>query len=282
MIESIFSINPTLAISFDLVSFIALVAIVLVGLPHGAFDGAVALALGYGKTLQSMFGFIVVYILIAALVVVFWVNFSDIALLLFLAISIWHFGIGDSLPGDLFQRAIQALGHGGLVVVGISVFHTTEVDLIFAHLVSSETEWLWQFIYAGAFILVIVLVAYLVLAWRKPELRVRFFELLGLGIVYYILPPLAAFALYFCVIHSARHLGYTWGRLRALSYPPSILILLAVSFTLVTWGVGIVIFWLMPTTEIIDGAILQIIFIGLAALTVPHMLLVDGLFRRSQ
>ena len=100
--------------------------------------------------------------------------------------------------------------------------------------------------------------------------------------MYYILPPLAAFALYFCVIHSARHLGYTWGRLRALAYPPSILILLAVSFTLVTWGVGIVIFWLMPTTEIIDGAILQIIFIGLAALTVPHMLLVDGLFRRSQ
>ena len=88
------------------------------------------------------------------------------------------------------------------------------------------------------------------------------------------------FALYFCGVHSVRHLRYSWLKLRARKYGVRTLVLLALSFTLASWGAGILIFWQMPTTEMLDGAILQIIFIGLAALTVPHMLLVDGMFRR--
>ena len=47
--------NPVGAVAsvlgFDLLSLIALAAIVIIGLPHGAFDGAVALALGYATEL---------------------------------------------------------------------------------------------------------------------------------------------------------------------------------------------------------------------------------------
>jgi Brp/Blh family beta-carotene 15,15'-monooxygenase len=263
------------------VSFIALAAIVLIGLPHGAFDGAVGLALGYGKNFKSMAAFILIYIGIAASVVVFWINFPNAALLLFLAISIWHFGIGDSQQGERLQRFVQALAHGGLVVIGISILHTSEVDLIFAQLVNGETEFLWRFINVGAVAFTLIWAAYLFLAWQKPKLRSRFAELIGLAVVYYVLPPLAAFSLYFCAVHSARHLRYTWGRLRLLSYSPRLLIPLALFFTFASWGAAILMFWLMPTTETIRGPILQIIFIGLAALTVPHMLLVDGLFRRA-
>ena len=111
------------ALGLDPMSMVALAAIVIIGLPHGAFDGAVALALGYGKTLRSMFRFIVAYIVIAACVVVFWMVFPTVALLLFLLISMVHFGLGDSQPGGWVQRSIQTLAHGGLVVIAISLFH---------------------------------------------------------------------------------------------------------------------------------------------------------------
>ena len=167
------------------------------------------------------------------------------------------------------------------MVIGISMLHRAEVELIFVHLIGSEMVLLWQFLYLAAFGLLIVLLAYFVLAWWRPPLRIRFAELVGLGLTFYFLPPLVGFTLYFCGVHSLRHLRYTWAELRARSYAPSTLVLLALFFTLVSWIAGILVFWQMPSVAIMDGAILRIIFIGLAALTVPHMLLVDGLFRRK-
>ena len=277
-------INPMAALTvveLDLRSLLALAAIVMIGLPHGAFDGAVALALGYGKSLKSMLGFILGYISIAASVVAFWIVFPDVALILFLTISIFHFGIGDAQSGDWLTRTTQILAHGGLVVVGISILHRTEVEPMFVHLIGSKTILLWQFLNIASFCLLVVLIAYFIQAFMQSEVRIRFAELAGLGLAYYLLPPLVGFALYFCGVHSFRHLRYTWVKLRKQKYGVRTLVLLALCFTLVSWILGALVFWQMPSSEPLDGAILQIIFIGLAALTVPHMLLVDGIFRRS-
>jgi len=280
VIESIAAWAPSIVIGFDPLSLIALVTVVLIGLPHGAFDGAVALALGYGKTLKSMLGFILGYIAIAAFVVAFWMIFADIALILFLMISVVHFGIGDSQPGRWLARTTQTIAHGGLVVVGISILHRSEVEPIFVHLVGSETALVWQFLNVASLGLMVVLIMYLAQAFVLQSIRIRFLELVGLGLIYYFLPPLAGFALYFCGVHSVRHLRYTWVRLRLQAYGVRTLVLLACFFTVMSWMAGLIIFWQIPTNETLDGAILRIIFIGLAALTVPHMLLVDGIFRR--
>ena len=281
MVNLIAAWTPSIVIGLDPLSLTALVAVVVIGLPHGAFDGAVALALGYGKTLKSMLTFAFGYIAIAALVVAFWMIFPGIALTLFLIISIFHFGIGDSQSGKWLTRTTQTIAHGGLVVVGISTLHQSEVELIFVHLVGSETELLWQFLNIASFGLIAVLITYLIQAFMQPSLRIRFFELLGLGLAYYFLPPLVGFALYFCAVHSVRHLRYTWIKLRLRAYGVRTLVLLACLFTVISWVAGILIFWQIPNAEPLDSAILQVIFIGLAALTVPHMLLVDGIFRRA-
>ena len=281
MIDAISALASSAPIALSPQSLIALTAVVMIGLPHGAFDGAVALALGYGKSVKSMLGFILGYIAIAASVVVFWIKFADISLILFLTISIVHFGIGDRQSGGWLTRTTQTISHGGLVVIGVSILHRTEVEPIFVYLVGSETVLLWQFLNIASFGLIVVLIAYLVQAFMQPAIRIRFAELAGLGLAYYFLPPLVGFALYFCGVHSVRHLRYTWIKLRAREYGVRTLVLLALFFTLVSWTLGALVFWQMPSSEALDGAILQIIFIGLAALTVPHMLLVDGIFRRS-
>ena len=280
MTSNFTALAPTGSVGLDLLSLVALAAIVIIGLPHGAFDGAVALALGYGKTLKSMLGFVVTYVAISLLVVLFWLAFPVLALLLFLAISAVHFGIGDSLSGAFLQRGIQSLSHGGLVVVGVSLMHRPEVDPIFAHLVAGKTSLLWAVLSIAAYGLAVILMGYAVLAYRHPKLRLRFGELAGLALVYYLLPPLVGFALYFCVVHSVRHVRHLWNDLRYNAYGHRRMLPLAVLFTGASWLAGAITLWLMPTAETLDGAILRVVFIGLAALTVPHMMLVDGLFRR--
>ena len=166
MTDNLAAVGALGTVGLDPVSIIALAAIAIIGLPHGAFDGAVALALGYGKTLRSMFWFILVYIAIAACVVVFWVAFPVLALLLFLLISMVHFGIGDSQPGEWGHRTIQTLAHGGLVVIAISLLHRTEVEPIFAHLLVGDTTIVWMVLSGAAYWLAAIVAGYAVLADR--------------------------------------------------------------------------------------------------------------------
>ena len=267
-------------LGFDLLSLIALAAIVIIGLPHGAFDGAVALALGYGKDLKSMLVFMVSYLSIAALVVLFWLEFPELSLIIFLGISILHFGLGDSQPGSLVQRGIQIIAHGGTVVILISLLNWSEVELIFDKLIGEKSVFLQLIIVVSGYVMVGVLTSYFILAYLRPKLRVRLAELAVLAIAFGLLPPLVGFSLYFCGVHTPRHLARVWHAISEDGRGQTKVLTLALVFTLASWIAGGLSLWLVSAAETIDEAILRVVFIGLAALTVPHMILVDGMFRR--
>ena len=96
-------------------------------------------------------------------------------------------------------------------------------------------------------------------------------EIAGLAVMLALLPPLWGFAVYFCAIHSVRHLravaralsplgSRVWWQVAAFS---------AVSIAAVLTAVP----WL--ATVDLDSGLIRATFIGLAALTVPHVLLID-------
>ena len=100
---------------------------VVVGLPHGAFDGGIAQHLGYSRTWRAMCRFILVYLGLAGGVVAFWIWQPGLALALFLLISAVHFGYGDATAIGRFARSVQIAAHGGIAVFGLSLFHLQQI-----------------------------------------------------------------------------------------------------------------------------------------------------------
>ena len=265
-------------VRLDHASVIALAFVALIGLPHGAFDGAIARHLGYSRTLGGLIKFIAVYLGLAAAVVAFWVWQPGLALALFLLISAVHFGYGDATAASGIARAVQIAAHGGVAVFGISLFHLQQVTPLYAALTNGDVLLAVMMTEFFPLFIMPIAVVYLISAIRDAGLRPRLVELALLCLLLSVVPPLVGFAMYFCVIHTGRHMRHIWDSVNSHTAPRRIL-LQAVWFTLASWGGGaIMLLWLDSGN--ISQDLLQVIFIGLAALTVPHMILVDALFRR--
>ncbi|MEC8642718.1 MAG: Brp/Blh family beta-carotene 15,15'-dioxygenase [Pseudomonadota bacterium] len=258
----------------------ALAAVVLIGLPHGALDGVIAIHLGFSRKALLFIRFLLLYIGMAGLVIAAWIMAPAACLLGFLVISMIHFGAGDARHGTGWVRGAEVMAHGGLVVAGISQMHRPQVDVIFAYLTGGDTRLVWQ----GLDILTVIVGASLVVClaqalwyrrWRGTAI-----ELGALAILFAMTPPLVGFAVYFCCVHSARHVTSIMSSLRQ-HMSASTMLLQAAIFTVASWLAGAAAIWWLADMADPQPVILRVIFIGLAALTVPHMILVDGFYRHT-
>ena len=118
----------------SILSLISLCLVSFIGVPHGSFDGAVAALLGY-QSKKKFLTFIFWYTIISIAVIFFWIQFSLIALFLFIIMSIIHFGLCDWSFLRINQfKWIVTLTHGINIVFGIIFFHTPESFQIFTYL----------------------------------------------------------------------------------------------------------------------------------------------------
>mgnify|MGYP000016852106 CR=1 FL=1 len=236
----------------------------ILGLPHGSLDTAVAKQHLNLSTPVRLGAFFAGYMALGALVLGFWLVAPNIALAAFLLYSAVHFG------DDVAQRLGRFGGTGyGLWILGLPVaFQAEQVLPLFEMLGATQAE---QIVAAAPWALGIgggLLTAALITRkeraisdWRDPLLLIPAAALLH---------PLAYFIAYWCFLHSPRHLelaardlGMNSWRERLKAVAPTTLATYALALAAVPFLIG------LPT----DAALMRIIFIGLAALTVPHMLL---------
>ena len=262
-------------------TLVALAAVVIIGLPHGALDGAIAIHLGMSRNLLSLTRFLVLYIAAAAAVVGAWMMAPVACLLVFLVISMLHFGMGDVRAGNGWQGMLEALAHGGLVVAGISQMHRDEVDVIFGYLVDGNTLLVWQGLEIISIFVAVALLFCVVQGVINPRWRGGLAELVIMGAIFAFTSPLVGFAIYFCLVHTPRHVRSILSSVSS-GVSRRLMVSQAVLFTVASWVAGGLAFWLLLGAETAEAALMRVVFIGLAALTVPHMILVDGLFRRVQ
>ncbi len=240
--------------------------IVLLGVPHGALDPLFAQALPQLNSRAAWFGFVVVYLLLGALVVGLWWVFPMVFLVGFLAVSVLHFS------GDLSAGAgwLARLVYGAAVITLPAAWHDAELLRLFSQLVGPDAA--RPVVAVLSFFAAPCLLALLLVAGRSVRHDGwRALEVLALGLLAWTATPLLGFAIYFCAMHSARHIlrtqqyaGVSPAKLAGVALLP----LLALS------GLCALGWTLLPATPLDEG-LLQGLFVGLAALTLPHMVLVE-------
>ena len=106
----------------------------------------------------------------------------------------------------------------------------------------------------------------------KSLLLMDFFSILILN---YFLNPILAFTIYFCFLHSVRHSATLIHELDMKNFSKGFkkFVNKALPLTLITAVFFIVSIYFLTNYYVLDDAILKVIFIGLASLTFPHILL---------
>ena len=263
-------------LELGVLNIVGIFGIVMIGLPHGALDGAVAMHIGLVKKLSNLIKFMLAYISLAVFVVIVWMFFPTFSLIAFLGISLLHFGYGDAKNGEGITKFAEAVAHGGLVIVGISQFHRGEVDEIFYYLIKQDTSTIWLTMNIASIGVIAAIATCLLQTSKDVKWSSTTLELLLVGVVIAIAPPLLGFSIYFCLIHSARHFSRIY-RMIKQNVANTTIKTQAILFTVACWLAALVAFVLFADFSDPGPTILRIIFIGLAALTVPHMILIDGL-----
>lgn len=249
------------------------VAVVIAGLPHGALDPLIAHRAGLYRSRWGLVLFSLAYAGIALVVIGLWIILPGAGLAVFLAVSAWHFS-GDwrtALPG--WGRVLAGIG-----LIGLPVFAWPErAGEIFTVLSGPAGGKIASLLSGAGPAIGAGLTASAIIALRRNGRAAA--EIAALGALAFAVPPLVYFTIYFALLHSPRHLrgrfaGAGPRRRRRL-------FLFAGGFTGLTVLAAALAWWLLPAMPAETG-LLRLVFIGLAALTVPHMMLIGYAAWRDQ
>jgi Brp/Blh family beta-carotene 15,15'-monooxygenase len=243
----------------------------MTGIPHGAIDPMLLTQPAGKPRYAAVVRFMLNYLLqVAAVLMLSWLS-PGLALALFLLMSAWHFG------GDWRQRLA---GHARLlaglaVVLAPLLFHPEQTTALFVLIAGDAGQAIASVGYWLAMPACFGLAAFALLPKPgRPNDRLDWAMLILLA---WLAPPLIYFAVYFCALHSLRHLldakHHSPGRHRLWWWVSGLGLSLA---TLI--GAWCLASYLSDAAD--SQRWLQTIFIGLSALTVPHMALMEQVHQR--
>ena len=282
---NIFSII-TFKISYFIISpLICLFLILSIGVSHGALDNLKGRKLFQIFGISNFFIFYFSYILISLIIIVLWIIVPTISLMIFLILASHHFGKEDTqflMSENSYLNQLLFFLKGSLIIFAPMYFHFDETISIFKSLlINNETFFeSLNLLETNKILLYGIIVSTLssiLLFTKNFELKkfTIFFDYFSILIVNYYFSPLVAFTIYFCFLHSVRHSISLISQLdeNSIANGLKIFIKKALPLTILTASFCFLGLYLLNNTYNFDSSILKIIFIGLASLTFPHILL---------
>ncbi|MDC0855919.1 Brp/Blh family beta-carotene 15,15'-dioxygenase [Candidatus Pelagibacter sp.] len=285
LIVNIFTVIIDLNKNLIISPIVCLLLILTIGISHGSLDNIKGRKLLNILKIDNIYFFYSSYILIGLSILVIWLLLPTTTLLVFLLVASYHFGKEDTefLANDkLTSNQIFYFLKGLLVVIAPLNFHFEETINIFKLLiVESEKFYIYLNLIESFKIIPIIFFLSVFSSFYLFIKNFRFInfsiflDFFSILILNYYLSPLLAFTFYFCFLHSMRHSFSLIIELDRNNFKNGLILFFKKSLpiTILTIIIYLIaLFYLADYFELND-AILKVIFIGLASLTFPHILL---------
>jgi Brp/Blh family beta-carotene 15,15'-monooxygenase len=247
-------------------NMLAAVAIVLAGIPHGTLDVEIAAAHFGQKGIAGKAMIIASYLGCAAAMVLLWVLIPELALVSFLIISIVHFSRDWRGGVDPFL----AMMVGWALVALPALASPDDVATIFAALTGNQNGAIIGALLGAASVpaaLGSLVFAYWAFSHDDKQSALEVIACIAAAL---LLPPLIAFAVFFCGLHSPRHMANALRETGTLSFVKKAAIIAAVSA--LSLGLGVLMFLYQGDIPA-DMGVIRSAFVLISTLTVPHFIL---------
>ena len=258
---------------------LCLFLILILGICHGALDNI------KGKKLLELFGykstifFYFAYIIISLLIIILWLVFPNIVLFLFLIVAAYHFGKEDTVftfKKNFFISECLFFLKGSSVIIAPLLLQRSKTNEIFRILNFNVFEYP---LFSDEFLIMLLCLSFLsslyISSKKNTNLKgIIIMDFLSIFILNFFLTPILAFTLYFCFLHSIRHsIRLIFELDKSFKSGLKKFISRAIPLTFTTGVIFLFAIYFLNNFYKLDEAIYKVIFIGLASLTFPHILL---------
>ena len=276
---NIFSLITFVKINFAISPLICFLLILSIGVSHGSLDNMKGKKLFEIFKINNFFIFYLSYISLAILIIIFWIILPSVSLAVFLIVASYHFGKEDTdfiFYKNNLKNDLLYFFKGSLVITAPLIFHKNQTIEIFKSLNFNISDF---FIIESEFLYLLLIASFLssIYLTFKKELDLKsilIMDWFSILILNFFLNPILAFTIYFCFLHSIRHslsliLDLDNNIFRGLKS----FIKKAIPLTLITAIMYLISLYYINNYYELDEAVYKVIFIGLASLTFPHILL---------
>jgi len=263
-------INFTLDLEY--ISIICFFLISTIGVSHGALDHE------KGKKIIKLFKlkkielFYLAYVSLSLIIILLWSIAPIITLIIFLIVASYHFGKEDSIFGKIKYNHFSNIlffFKGSIIVLAPLYFSQEETFEIFK-ILNVNIKTINQ-----DFLLALILLSLFSNFLLKKNILIHSIDTLSIIIINWAFSPLVAFTIYFCFLHSIRHSFSLIYEINKNNFKKgsNLFIKKALPLTILTGLLFLVSLYVLNNYFLLNSAILKVIFIGLASLTFPHILL---------
>lgn len=254
--------------------FIFFIPIIWPGIAHGSLDILTATRKKLIIDSFTKFIFLILYLMIPLVFFFIWQIYPNYVFTVFLILSLMHFGISDKLKSKNLMVANEILLRSFIIISLPIVLHNEQTLEIFYFLNISED---YGFFLTEVFqYLVYTIIPLLILYTSNSLIKKEYghlIDIITLLFCFFYFEPLLSFLIYFCFLHSVRHLV---NEKKLLKLTNKKLLLNTIPMTLIVSSLLvflIFIYFYIPNS--IKALFINNVIISLFCLTISHVLLIN-------